>query len=59
ELADTLRKFSHQALHAGRLALSHPRSGKAMDWGAEIPADFAALIEVLRIDAENQKGART
>ncbi len=59
ELADTLRKFSHQALHADRLALSHPRSGKAMDWGAEIPADFAALIEKLRIDAENKNGART
>ncbi len=59
ELADTLRKFSHQALHADRLALSHPRSGEAMDWGAEIPADFAALIEMLRIDAENKNGART
>ncbi|MCZ6827481.1 MAG: 23S rRNA pseudouridine(1911/1915/1917) synthase RluD [Gammaproteobacteria bacterium] len=59
ELADTLRKFSHQALHAGRLALSHPRSGKAMDWGAEIPADFAVLIRALRRDAENKNGTPT
>ena len=58
ELADTLRKFGHQALHADRLALSHPRNGKTMNWNVEIPADFAALIQVLRKDAENENGAR-
>jgi len=57
KLADTLRNFNHQALHAGRLALSHPRSGKALDWVAEVPVDFAALIQVLREDAANRNGA--
>jgi 23S rRNA pseudouridine1911/1915/1917 synthase len=58
ELADSLRKFRHQALHAGRLALAHPRSKKALEWTAEIPADFAALLRVLSADAKEKNGAR-
>ncbi len=41
--------FPRQALHACRLALVHPASGKAMLWRSGVPADMAALIERLRL----------
>ena len=40
--------FPRQALHAERLALIHPRTGKAVDWQVEPPADMRELIESLR-----------
>ena len=40
--------FPRQALHAERLALTHPRTGKAMDWHVEPPADLRELIAALR-----------
>jgi 23S rRNA pseudouridine1911/1915/1917 synthase len=36
-----------QALHAWRLALTHPTSGKPMRWRADPPADFATLRDAL------------
>ncbi len=50
-LVEALREFSHQALHAARLAFDHPRTGKRLALQAPVPADFAALLEVLRSDA--------
>jgi 23S rRNA pseudouridine1911/1915/1917 synthase len=40
--------FGRQALHAVELSLMHPRTGKAMTWQAEPPADFQKLLEGLR-----------
>jgi 23S rRNA pseudouridine1911/1915/1917 synthase len=40
--------FPRQALHAERLALVHPRTGKTMEWHVEPPADMRELIESLR-----------
>jgi 23S rRNA pseudouridine1911/1915/1917 synthase len=40
--------FSRQALHAERLALVHPRTGKMVDWQVEPPADMQELIAALR-----------
>ena len=40
--------FPRQALHAERLALVHPRTGKAVDWQVEPPADMRELLESLR-----------
>ena len=51
-LADTLRSFKRQALHATKLGLIHPRSGEEMMFEAPWAEDFAQLIEVLR--SENQ-----
>jgi 23S rRNA pseudouridine1911/1915/1917 synthase len=45
-----LDAFARQALHAFRLALSHPETGAQMQWEAPLPADFAALLEALRFD---------
>jgi len=50
-LQDALRRFRRQALHAERLELAHPASGETLAWQAPLPADMAALIEVLRADA--------
>lgn len=40
-----------QALHAWRLALSHPQHGKAMAWTSDLPDDLLAVIERLRRQA--------
>jgi 23S rRNA pseudouridine1911/1915/1917 synthase len=45
--------FRRQALHAWRLGLLHPGSGVAMQWEAPVPADLAALLQVLRETASD------
>ena len=42
------QSFGRQALHAWRLGLIHPGSGKEKRWEAPLPADFASLLEGLR-----------
>ncbi|HVE05619.1 MAG TPA: RluA family pseudouridine synthase [Paraburkholderia sp.] len=39
--------FARQALHAWRLGLIHPASGRAMQWRADLPDDMAALCAAL------------
>ena len=48
--ASTLRQFSRQALHAFTLALTHPRTGRSMQWQSPVPADMEVLLEALEID---------
>ena len=50
-LIDTLRTFKRQALHATRLEFAHPVSGETLRLEAPPPADFEALLAVLRKDA--------
>lgn len=52
ELADGLREFRRQALHACRLRLRHPIHGEWLEWWAQVPADMARLLELLRADAK-------
>ena len=40
--------FHRQALHAWRLGLKHPLTGRAMRWESPLPSDFAALLDSLR-----------
>lgn len=47
-LIAALRGFKRQALHAEVLGLEHPASGEWLEWRAELPADMAELLEVLR-----------
>ena len=47
-LAEQLRSFPRQALHAAGLGLLHPSSGEARHWTAPLPADFEQLLQVLR-----------
>lgn len=51
-LAAALGAFHRQALHAARLALSHPLTGRALDWEAPLPDDMARLLAVLEEDRE-------
>lgn len=37
--------FPRQALHAFRLGLTHPSSGKELEWTGALPADFAGLLD--------------
>jgi len=40
--------FPRQALHAARLGLVHPATGRACEWHSALPPDFVALLESLR-----------
>ena len=46
-LKDALTDFKRQALHARKLTLTHPISGKLMSWKAPLPEDMLALLDVL------------
>ncbi|MCM3109102.1 hypothetical protein M3578_21320, partial [Bacillus velezensis] len=39
--------FARQALHAWRLGLVHPVTGKAMQWRCPLPDDMNALVAAL------------
>jgi len=50
ELAAALRSFQRQALHAARLRLRHPLSGREMEWQAPLPPDMQRLLAALEAD---------
>src|SRR5204862_2734583 len=37
--------LARQALHAARLGLVHPVTGRACEWNAPLPADFSGLLD--------------
>ncbi|TAE23104.1 MAG: hypothetical protein EAZ92_15035 [Candidatus Kapaibacterium sp.] len=43
-----LQAIPRQALHARTLGFTHPVSGAWLEFAAELPADFAAALEVAR-----------
>ena len=51
-LAQAIREFPRQALHAARLALEHPLTGATLSFAAPLPADMEALIGLLTEDRE-------
>lgn len=52
ELADALRGFKRQALHAEKLEFAHPADGRLVSVEAERPADMEVLLQALREDAK-------
>jgi 23S rRNA pseudouridine1911/1915/1917 synthase len=48
--------FHRQALHATRLSLTHPSTGRTLRVDAPPPADFEALVETLRVHAGQHAG---
>jgi len=46
-LAGALREFPRQALHAARLALRHPLTGRELQWQAALPQDMQQLLAAL------------
>ncbi|AOY01724.1 23S rRNA pseudouridine(1911/1915/1917) synthase RluD [Jeongeupia sp. USM3] len=51
EIMLALEDFGRQALHAKKLSLVHPASGKTMTWKSPLPADFEGLLAALRVEA--------
>ena len=49
--------FPRQALHARRLGLVHPLTGKSMLWKSALPEDMAELIETARMLAFEARAA--
>ena len=50
ELIAELNSFKRQALHAARLKLVHPTTGRDVEWEAPLPADMVHLLAVLEAD---------
>jgi 23S rRNA pseudouridine1911/1915/1917 synthase len=50
-LARLVHAFKRQALHAVKLRLVHPVTGKTMQWTAPVPGDMGQLMEELARDA--------
>jgi 23S rRNA pseudouridine1911/1915/1917 synthase len=53
ELVERLRGFGRQALHAFRLSLVHPASGRRLSWKSPLPEDMVQLLAAL--DRDTQK----
>jgi 23S rRNA pseudouridine1911/1915/1917 synthase len=51
ELRTALREFPRQALHAARLRLAHPVTGRPLECLAPLPADMRQLLAMLAADA--------
>ena len=47
DLADVIRNFSRQALHARRLSFVHPASKQNCSFESDIPQDFQQLLDTL------------
>jgi 23S rRNA pseudouridine1911/1915/1917 synthase len=52
-LAAALGAFPRQALHAARLALTHPLTGRALEWEVPVPEDMERLLAALEEDREH------
>jgi 23S rRNA pseudouridine1911/1915/1917 synthase len=50
-VAEAVRGFKRQALHAARLAFPHPEDRRRVEFDAAPPADFARLLAALRADS--------
>ncbi len=46
-LAEALRNFKRQALHATKLGLEHPETGEYLEWEQPMPEDMQNLINLL------------
>lgn len=54
-LQKALQEFKRQALHAKRLSLYHPISGKEISFEAPLPKDMKNLLEKLREDMKDEQ----
>jgi 23S rRNA pseudouridine1911/1915/1917 synthase len=58
-LMQLIRTFSRQALHALKLQLVHPASGKEMQWAVEVPEDMSRLMKALAADHDAHREGST
>jgi 23S rRNA pseudouridine1911/1915/1917 synthase len=54
-LREFLRAFPRQALHAARLELAHPVTGKPLECVAPRPADLDGLLAALQVDLDESR----
>ena len=54
-LAEALKSFRRQALHAARLGLVHPVTHELMRWEVPVPADLQELLNALAEDAAHAR----
>ncbi len=52
KLKKVLRSFKRQALHALKLSLVHPKTGKRVQWATSVPEDMSKLMEALALDTK-------
>ena len=52
KLKKKIQSFRRQALHALKLSLIHPRTGKRVQWVTSVPEDMSKLMEALAEDAK-------
>jgi 23S rRNA pseudouridine1911/1915/1917 synthase len=52
DLLAALAVFRRQALHAARLRLQHPVTGRELEWEAPLPADMRELIDAMNADLQ-------
>jgi 23S rRNA pseudouridine1911/1915/1917 synthase len=50
-LAEELRTFPRQALHAAELGLAHPLTGRELEWKAPLPEEMRRLLEALEAES--------
>jgi 23S rRNA pseudouridine1911/1915/1917 synthase len=55
ELRVALRDFPRQALHAAKLQLEHPVTGKPLEAQAPLPSDMQSLLATLAADLKTVK----
>jgi 23S rRNA pseudouridine1911/1915/1917 synthase len=55
-LAEALRNFKRQALHAAKLTFLHPGGGQSISVEAKLPSDFLALVAALKRDRSAADG---
>jgi 23S rRNA pseudouridine1911/1915/1917 synthase len=55
ELAEMIRGFDRQALHAVMLRFAHPVTGEELEFHAPVPDDMVAMAEALREDTRLHK----
>lgn len=56
ELAEALRGFRRQALHAAKIVFPHPRTGRDVQVESKLPADLRGLIACLKRDRDAAAG---
>ncbi len=52
ELAEKIRSFDRQALHAVMLRFEHPVTGEQLEFHADVPDDMVEMAEALRQDTQ-------
>lgn len=54
-LAQALRAFPRQALHAAQLAFGHPLTGRSVTFESPLPPDMTGLLAALERDARDRR----